>query len=165
MLNERALVPTPSGVRIPLRGACGSPSRMRGPSAWGAGPPVSAPARSAPARPHGPLGWAQSWPSTWARTSSCPPASNRVTKHFHFTCTLFIHIKAINIKIMWTGHQFLNLLKKSIEQSQNILMVSTTNTITNHQLLTIKDGFLQCALGHVTLGLISFNKPPIEGDQ
>ncbi len=50
-------------------------------------------------------------------------------------------------------------------------MVSTTHTvtnITNHQLLTItiilNNGFLYCVLGHISLGFIGFNKPPIEGN-
>ncbi len=61
--------------------------------------------------------------------------------------------------------------KKTIEPSQKILMVSTTNTITNitnHQLLTIKTikkMFSVVCFGHIPLGIIGFNKPPIEGDQ
>ncbi len=54
------------------------------------------------------------------------------------------------------------------KNNQHIIMVSTTNTITNHQLLTIKAILknVYCSvLGHIPLGFISFNKSPIEGNQ
>lgn len=55
-------------------------------------------------------------------------------------------------------------VEKTIEPLQKkVLMVSITNTITNHQLLTIF--FFFSVLGHISLGFIGFNKPPIEGDQ
>ncbi len=51
---------------------------------------------------------------------------------------------------------------------QSSSLEQSITKITNHQLLTIKtikNGFLYCVLGHVPLGFIGFNKPPIEGDQ
>ncbi len=55
--------------------------------------------------------------------------------------------------------------ENTIEPLLKILMVSTTTTITNHQLLTIKTIKNGTVLGHIPLGFIGFNKPPIEGDQ
>lgn len=57
-----------------------SPSRTRGRSAWGVGPPASVPARSALDRPREQSGWGRSWPSTWDRSGSRLPTVTRDKK-------------------------------------------------------------------------------------
>ena len=66
---------TMSRVRSDVPWASCNPSRRRGRSAWGAGPPASAPARWAPGQPREPSGWGRSWPSTWDHSASTLPAA------------------------------------------------------------------------------------------